>query len=151
MKVFNRLSSERTPSRNTFAGSTQRLSHTLRSYRLQRNLKGRLHTNWHRKWVGTVSTEIRVFFVGKEKKIALLLKLKCIAKIMLILPEVLTEMIVSSGCDLLVTLREGEDVQSVQTLILKSEFYTANNLETVLFVSAQKNFKLAKCGHQTRL
>jgi len=70
---------------------------------------------------------------------------------MLILPEVLTEMIVSSGCDLLVTLREGEDVQSVQTLILKSEFYTANNLETVLFVSAQKNFKLAKCGHQTRL
>lgn len=42
-------------------------------------------------------------------------------------------------------------MQSVQTLILRSEFYIANNLERFLFMSVQKNLKIAKCGHQTWL
>lgn len=49
------------------------------------------------------------------------------------------------------SMKEGENVQSVQTMFLRPEFYIAKNLERLLFMSAQKHLKIAKCGHQTQL
>lgn len=42
-------------------------------------------------------------------------------------------------------------MQSVQTLILRSESYIAKTLERLLLLSALKHLKTAKCGHQTQL